>query len=297
MKPNISQKEFDTGEIIINQLFISNPRLLPYFLKQDLPDYESFSPEATKYGLWFSKNFLIQKESKIKYDKIVFLCNGLAASGKDSIYNEMINLNPNLFFKTVTATSRPMREGEIDEVDYFFYKPDEFLDSLEKDEFLEFIKRGETYYGLPKKSLDFAFNQPNPIIYCQIEMSGWNKLEEYINTIKDKKILIIKAFVLPDMSFTEYIDWLKFKRANDDLNSRISKTGWELKNAPQKADFIITNRIRENSPTLTYIAKTIINQLIETAKLSEFPKFITPTEKLTSTKKIKEVISIHDSIE
>ncbi len=297
MKPNISQKEFDTGEIIINQLFISNPRLLPYFLKHYLPDYENFSPEITKYGLWFSKNFSIQKESKLKYDKIVFLCNGLAASGKDSIYSEMKNLSPNLFFKTVTATSRPMREGEINEVDYFFYKPDEFLGSLERDEFLEFIKRGETYYGLPKKSLDFAFNQPNPIIYCQIEMSGWSKLEEYINTIKDKKVLIIKAFVLPDMSFAEYIDWLKYKRANDDLSSRISKTGWELKNAPQKADFIITNRIRENSPTLTYIAKTIINQLIETAKLSEFQKFITPTEKLSSTKKIKEVISIHDSIE
>lgn len=296
MKPNISQKEFDTGEIIINQLFISNPRLLPYFLKHDLPDYENFSPEITKYGLWLSKNFLIQKESKLKYDKIVFLCNGLAASGKDSIYNEMINLNPNLFFKTVTATSRPMREGEIDEVDYFFYKPDEFLNSLERDEFLEFIKRGETYYGLPKKSFDFAFNQPNPIIYCQIEMSGWNKLEEYINTIKDKKILIIKAFVLPDMSFTEYIDWLKFKRANDDLNSRISKTGWELKNAPQKADFIITNRIRENVPTLTYIAKTIINQLIETTNLSNYSKFLTPTDNLEKVSSIEKIITQHDSV-
>lgn len=295
MKPNISQTEIQSGKKIINTLLKSNPRLLPYYLKNIIPEYQNFLPDANKYGLWFSKKFSKNNKNQ-KYDKIIFLYNGLTASGKDSIYQEMINLNPNLFFKTITATSRPLRENEINEVDHFFYKNNqEFEQALKNNEFLENIKRGETYYGLPKKSINYAFNQPKPIIYCEIEMSGWSKLEKYISSL-NKNILIIKAFVFPDMTMSEYLDWIKQKRIGEDLESRINKSGWEIQKATQKTDFIITNRIRENIPTLTYIAKTIINQLIKTANLPNFPKFLTPTDKFKKTKDIKKIISLHDSI-
>jgi guanylate kinase len=200
-----------------------------------------------------------------------------------------------MFFKTITATSRSPREGEINEVDYFFYQTNEFIESLKNDEFLEFIKRGETYYGLPKKSLDFAFNQPKPIIYCQIEMSGWSKLEKYIKS-KNLNVLIIKEFIMPDMSVSEYINWLTTNRLGEDLESRINKSGWEIQKAATKANIVVTNRIRENIPTLNYVAKTVINQLIETANLTEFSQFKTTTDGLTHTTDIKKIISAHDNI-
>lgn len=294
MKSNISQQEINSGKKIINNLLITNPRLLPSQLKKDLPKYRKFTPDIKKYGLWCSlKSF--SKNKKTKYDKILFLASGLAAAGKDSIYNEIVNLIPNLFYKTITATSRSPRENEINEVDYFFYQTDKFLQSLKNNEFLEFIKRGESYYGLPKKSLDFAFNQPNPIIYCQIEMSGWSRLEKYINS-KYKNTLIIKEFIMPDMSVSEYVDWLTQERKQEDLDSRINKSGWEIQEAATKANIILTNRIRQNIPTLNYLAKTVINQIIEVGNL-DIPKFETPTDNLNHIQDHEEIITTHDNLE
>lgn len=294
MKSNISTKDINAGKKVIENLLVKNPRLLPYYIKEIIPSYKKFSPNIKKYGLWCCHKNL-PKNKNIKYDKVIFLASGLAAAGKDSIYKEMTELVPDMFFKTITATSRPPRDGEINEVDYFFYQTKEFIESLKNNEFLEFIKRGETYYGLPKKSLDFAFNQPKPIIYCQIEMSGWSKLEKYIKS-KNLNVLIIKEFIMPDMSISEYINWLTTNRLGEDLESRINKSGWEIKKAATKANIILTNRIRENVPTLNYIAKTVINQLIETANLTEFSQFKTTTDRLTHTKDIKEIISAHDNI-
>jgi len=261
MKSNISQKEIASGKKIVDILSLSNPQLLPNLLKKDIPKYQSFS-NTGKYELWSSTKSKFKNTKK--YDKIIMLTSGLAASGKDSIYSEMVKLYPDLFFKTITATSRPIRDGEVDKTDYFFIKTvKKFKKAIKNQEFLEFIKRGDNYYGLPKISLDRAIDQSNPVIYCQIEMSGWSKLTKYIASLKNKKILIIKAFILPDMSFLEYISWLKEKRANEDLDSRINKTGWEIKKAPVKSDFIIINQIRNDISTLTSTAQTIIDQLLD----------------------------------
>jgi len=293
MKSNISIKDINSGKQIINDLLIKNPRLLPCYLKEIIPKYKKFSPDIQKYGLWCCPKNL-PKNKNIKYDKIIFLASGLAAAGKDSIYQEMVNLVPDMFFKTITATSRSPRKNEINEVDYFFYQTNEFIKSLQNNEFLEFIKRGETYYGLPKKSLDFAFNQPKPVIYCQIEMSGWSKLEKYIKS-KNLNILIIKEFIMPDMSVSEYINWLTTNRLGEDLDSRINKSGWEIQKAAIKANIILTNRIRENIPTLNYIAKTVINQIIETSNI-DFNQFDTPTNNLEITRDIEKIISFHDNL-
>jgi hypothetical protein len=126
-------------------------------------------------------------------------------------------------------------------------------------------------------------------------MSGWSKLEKYLKS-KNLNILIIKEFIMPDMSISEYIDWLTTNRLGEDLESRINKSGWEIQKAATKANLILTNRIRENVPTLNYIAKTIINQIIETANLTEFLQFETATNTLPEIKTTEEIISAHDNI-
>ena len=119
MKSNISQKSINSGKQTIESLLKNNPRLVPSQLKINIPKYSKFTPDIKKYGLWCSLSSFSKKN--LKYDKILFLASGLAAAGKDSLYNEMTNLNPNLFHKTITATSRPPRDNEINEVDYYFH--------------------------------------------------------------------------------------------------------------------------------------------------------------------------------
>ena len=126
-------------------------------------------------------------------------------------------------------------------------------------------------------------------------MSGWLKLEKYIKS-QNLNVLIIKEFIMPDMSISEYINWLTTNRLGEDLESRINKSGWEIEKAATKANIILTNRIRKNIPTLNYIAKTVINQIIEIANLDDFEPFKTVTDTLPHIKNIEEIISTHDNI-
>lgn len=299
MKSNISKKDIESGKSIIDLLVQKNPKLLPHQLKDIISEYKKFSVSLEKFGIWTSPKSR-SKKFKQKYSKIILLFSGVTAGGKDAIREEIETLAPNLFKKTVTGTSRPPREGEIDGKDYFFFESSKlFRSSIKNQEFLEYIKRGEHFYGLPKKSLNEALTSDLPVVYSQIEMSGWSKTEKYLKTIDQNQTLILKAFVLPDMNFIDYQKWLVEKRTNEDIDIRLAKTGWEIKKAPKKADFIITNRIREDRKFLNLTAKSIINQIAEVLDHPTFPIFppeFTIDKKLKKSKDIEAILSFHDSI-
>lgn len=296
MKSNISKKDIDSGKEIIEKLSELNPKLLPHILKEIIPDYKKFSPNFYKYGIWSSTK-IKNKKYKQKYDKIMLLINGVTAGGKDALHEEMEKLAPNLFLKTVTATSRPPRKGEVEGKDYFFHESHTtFRQSIKNGEFLEYIKRGETFYGLPKKSLDNAINNSNPVIYSQLELSGWSKAEKYITSTNQTNILVLKVFIMPDMNFSDYKNWLTEKRNDSELESRLNKTGWEIKKAPKKADIIVTNRIRKDIPALTYTAQSIINHLTDLLNSSEFSKFPIPFDTDQELKDLESILNFHDSI-
>ena len=296
MKSNISKKEIESGKDIIKLLDEQNLRLLPHQLKDIISDYQKFSPHPNEYGLWSSPKTKKKKFNQ-KYDKIMLLLSGVTAGGKDAIREEMEKLAPNLFLKTVTGTSRPPREGEVHTKDYYFFESQKiFRQSIKNGEFLEYYKRGESFYGLPKKSLDEAIKHPSPIVYSQIEMSGWSKVEKYLSHTTETNIFTLKVFVIPDMNFSEYKEWLIQKRSDNDLDSRLNKTGWEIKKAAKKADFIVINRIRKNSQSLTYTAQTIINQLTKLLNSSDIPQFPSPFNIDKELKDIESILTLHDSI-
>lgn len=299
MRSNLSPKDIESGKNIIELLQQKNPKLLPHQLKEIISEYKKFSISLEKFGIWTSPKAR-SKKFKQKYTKVVLLFSGVTAGGKDTIREEIETLAPNLFKKTVTGTSRPHREGEVEGKDYFFFESSKsFRMSIKNQEFLEYIKRGEHFYGLPKKSLDEALAGDSPVVYSQIEMSGWSKTEKYLNTINQSQTLILKVFVLPDMDFLNYQKWLFEKRPNEDIDVRLAKTGWEIKKAPKKADLIITNRIREDKKFLTLTAKAIINQISEILDFPDFPSFpneFTINPKLKKSKDIEKILSFQDSI-
>ena len=55
----------------------------------------------------------------------IFYIMGKSASGKDTIYKELIEKMPK-FHSIVPYTTRPMREGEKDGVEYFFVDQERF---------------------------------------------------------------------------------------------------------------------------------------------------------------------------
>lgn len=83
---------------------------------------------------------------------LVIVISGPSGVGKDAVIKRLREVRDSLHF-VVTATSRPMRPGEVDGKDYYFVTKEEFLSMIEKDELLEYALVYGDYKGVPKQQI------------------------------------------------------------------------------------------------------------------------------------------------
>lgn len=77
---------------------------------------------------------------------------GPSASGKSAIVKELVK-NYGLE-KFITCTTRSMRVGEVDGIDYHFLTEEEFSKLYNDNEFIETVYYNGNYYGTLKKEAD-----------------------------------------------------------------------------------------------------------------------------------------------
>ena len=71
---------------------------------------------------------------------------GEAGTGKDSLMQEILKLKPE-FHEIISCTTRPMRQGEAEGVNYYYYTPEYFGDRVLHDEMLECTVFNDWFYG------------------------------------------------------------------------------------------------------------------------------------------------------
>ncbi len=260
-----SSEKKETNPYLVDLLLEHNPQLTPQGLSEIFPSYQKFKLEK-EIDLWTTKpiNAALNLQ-KNNQDKIIFLLSGIAASGKDAIRERITSHSSQPIYKPVTATSRPPRGGEKDEVDYYFYDTHQkFLEDVKKDLFIEHINQGDDqnprYYGLPKKSLDQALQRPDPVICSQVDIeSGWPAVSRYAQS-HPANPFVFKVFVLPKLSFTQYTqDWLPKQR--DNLDTRIYKAAKEISLAASQSHFILNNDLSQGQKILNTYGQSVLGQI------------------------------------
>lgn len=101
--------------------------------------------------------------------KIIILT-AKSAGGKDFIYQKLVEKG---CVPIISATSRPMREGEVEGKSYFFKTKEQFLSMIENNEFLEYRSynsaSGEWFYGTP----NYQFQEESDNVYVTVlELQG-----------------------------------------------------------------------------------------------------------------------------
>ena len=71
---------------------------------------------------------------------------GEAGTGKDSLMQAILKLKP-MFHEIISCTTRPMRQGEAEGVNYYYYTPEQFGDRVLHDEMLECTVFNDWFYG------------------------------------------------------------------------------------------------------------------------------------------------------
>ncbi len=106
----------------------------------------------------------------------LFVVTGPSGVGKGTIIARILQIIPDIA-KSVSATTRPMREGERKDVDYFFCTPEEFAKMKLKGEFLEWAKFTEHHYGTPRSWVEKTLKEGSDVI-LEIEVEGAKQIRQ-----------------------------------------------------------------------------------------------------------------------
>ncbi len=106
----------------------------------------------------------------------LFVISGPSGSGKNTVYEGVRARIPEIT-QTVSATTRAIRDGEIDGVDYYFMSVEEFQRRINNGEFIEYVNYGHNYYGTLKSEIT-RLTEMGRIIVLIIEVNGALRFKE-----------------------------------------------------------------------------------------------------------------------
>lgn len=170
---------------------------------------------------------------------LLIILSGPSGAGKDSVLEILLNKHSSLK-KSVSMTTRKIRKGETDGIDYFFVDKDTFENEISENNMLEYAVYNGNYYGTPQNAVDNWLAEGFNVI-LKIDVQGFDNISHiYENCISifisppnikvlesrlrrrnsDLEVDVIKR-LSTSKNELEYIDKYKYLVVNDDLNEAV----------------------------------------------------------------------------
>ena len=157
---------------------------------------------------------------------MIYIITGPSGVGKNTIIEAMsTDLD---FYFSVSHTTRPQREGEVDGKDYYFISNDEFNSLINDDLMIEYEQYGEFCYGTSKKELLKESN----IILLDLEVNGATKLLSQNDDF-------IGIFI--DIDDNELINRLKNRGHDNDFINKRMKLATEQREKKSQYQYHVDN--------------------------------------------------------
>ena len=166
-------------------------------------------------------------------EPLLIVISGPSGVGKDTVLHMMEERGDHPFHFVVTATTRPIRDGEIHGVDYFFISSDEFASMIENDALLEYAIVYNDYKGIPKKQVRDALASGKDVI-MRLDVQG----AATVRKMAPEAVLIF----LTTESEEELVSRLRARKTEtaEGLNLRIATARQELKRIDE-FDYVVIN--------------------------------------------------------
>ncbi|MBN2306608.1 guanylate kinase [Candidatus Peregrinibacteria bacterium] len=181
----------------------------------------------------------------------LFIIVGPSGSGKSSVLHKLMELKPNYVYP-LSATTRPMREGEKDGDIYHFMTKEEFKKGIKEDMFLEWaIVHQDNYYGLIKGPIMKGLKEGKTIIR-EVDIQGFDSIRKKIApedlvtifvTVPNKEELIERIISRATISL-------------DELEKRKKSMHREF-NRAKDCDYMVENKEGKLEETVKKVMKII----------------------------------------
>ena len=155
-----------------------------------------------------------------------------SGAGKTTIAKALVEKMEDVVF-SVSSTTRPARDHEVDGVDYHFLSEVDFRAMIEADELVEWAEVHGHLYGTPRESLQAALEEGRFLI-LDVDVQGAMQMRERVQDV-------VLVFVLPP-SADALVERLTGRgtEGEDNVTRRIENARGELEQASQ-FDYIVVN--------------------------------------------------------
>ena len=191
---------------------------------------------------------------------ILFVLSGPSGTGKGTVCSKLLELED--LFLSVSATTRPKRDGETDGLTYHYITKDEFEKMIDGGEMLEYASYNGNYYGTPKRSVVTLLDAGRDVL-LEIEPQGALKVKQ----IFPEAVLVF--LVPPSMKELKNRLITRGRESMDEINERIAASQWELRQADKYNKQIVNDDLdRCVDEIRSYIAekrgeRTMLESLID----------------------------------
>ncbi len=192
---------------------------------------------------------------------LLVVISGPSGVGKDSVLMRMRELAFPFHF-VVTATSRPIRPGEIDGYDYHFVSVERFERMIQDDELLEWAKVYGQYKGIPKSEVRQAMASGRDVL-LRINVDG----AATIKRLAPEAVFIFLAPASPE----ELRRRLTLRRTESpqEIERRLAMASQEMEQV-RHFDYVVINREDRLDEAVGQIRAIIIAE-----KQRVFPRQVT----------------------
>jgi guanylate kinase len=164
---------------------------------------------------------------------LMFVLSSPSGAGKTTLSRLLIERMPGLRM-SVSATTRPMRPGEVDGRDYLFVDKPRFEAMVKEDELLEWATVFDNRYGTPRAPVEAALSAGQDVLF-DIDWQGTQQLRE------KARADVVSVFILPPSAGD--LEKRLHSRAQDSdevIRKRMSRASHEMSHWAEY-DYIVIN--------------------------------------------------------
>jgi guanylate kinase len=165
---------------------------------------------------------------------LMFVLSSPSGAGKTTLSRLLLDRVEGLSL-SVSATTRPMRPGEIDGRDYRFVDKATFATMVKRDELLEWATVFDNRYGTPRAPVEAALSSGRDVLF-DIDWQGTQQLRE------KARADVVSVFILPPSAADlERRLHTRAQDSDDVIRGRMDRAAHELSHWAEY-DYIVINQ-------------------------------------------------------
>lgn len=186
---------------------------------------------------------------------LLIILSGPSGVGKGTIRRYIMDRYKIKLSYSISMTTRPQREKEVEGVDYYFVSDEEFDRNIAEDNFLEWEEFVGHRYGTPKDKVETLRNQGKNVL-LEIEVNG---AAEVMSKVNDDRV--ISFFLMPPNIQTLESRIRRRKTESEEvIQARLQKGMSEMSKTKQYDHVILNDDVARASQEIVDLIKKKLKQ-------------------------------------